>query len=148
MKDDSVYLRHILRCMQRIEADTSGGYYFFVDSPTHQDAVMRNLQIMAESTERLSDEIKATHPEIPWRAIAAFRNVLAHDYLGIDLDVIWDVVTHDLPHSGTQFNRCSPPTKVCASNLQSANEDSSSCSRPEEAASLVKRSRKMGSRWM
>lgn len=50
MRDDTVYLRHILGCIRRIEEDTSNGYEFFLKSPTHQDAVMRNLQIMAEST--------------------------------------------------------------------------------------------------
>lgn len=75
MKDDFVYLQHILHCIQRIEEDSSNGYEFFSASPTHQDAVMRNLQIMAESTQRLSEAIKDTHPEAPWRAIAGFRNV-------------------------------------------------------------------------
>lgn len=97
MKDESVYLQHILHCIQRIEEDSSNGYEFFLTSPTHQDAVMRNLQVMAESTQRLSDTIKAMQPEAPWRAIAAFRNVLVHNYLGVDLDVVWDVVKRDVP---------------------------------------------------
>jgi uncharacterized protein with HEPN domain len=97
VKRDSVYLHHILDCIRRIEADTAGGYHFFLDSTTHQDAVMRNLQIMAESTQRLSDELKASHSEVPWQSIAGFRNVLVHDYLGIDLDIVWDVVKRDLP---------------------------------------------------
>jgi uncharacterized protein with HEPN domain len=91
-------LHHILDCIRRIEEDTTGGYEFFLTSPIHQDAVMRNLQIMAESTQRLSDELKATYPRVPWQAIAGFRNVLVHDYLGIDLDIVWDVVSRDVPH--------------------------------------------------
>jgi uncharacterized protein with HEPN domain len=97
VRDDAVYLQHILNCIQRLEADTSSGYEFFLTSPTHQDAVMRNLQIMAESTQRLSDEIKASQPQVPWKAIAAFRNVLVHDYLGVDIDIVWDVVNRDVP---------------------------------------------------
>jgi uncharacterized protein with HEPN domain len=97
VKADLLYLRYILDCIQRIEQDTAGGYATFLASRTHQDAVMRNLQVMAESTQRLSDELKATKPEVPWQAIAAFRNVLVHNYLGIDLDIVWDVVTHDVP---------------------------------------------------
>ena len=62
-----------------------------------QDAVVRNLQIMAESSQRLSDEEKSKHPAIPWRDIAGFRNILVHDYLGLDLDIIWSVVEQDLP---------------------------------------------------
>jgi uncharacterized protein with HEPN domain len=97
VKDDSVYLRHILDCIGRIEEDTAGGRAFFLMARTHQDAVMRNLQVMAESTQRLSPETKTLHPEVPWQSIAAFRNVLVHDYLGVDLDIVWDVVERDLP---------------------------------------------------
>lgn len=97
MRDDSVYLHHILDCIRRIEEDTAEGYKFFLAARTHQDAVIRNLQVMAESTQRLSGGLKARHPEIPWRAIAGFRNVLVHDYLGIDLDIVWDVVKRDIP---------------------------------------------------
>jgi len=63
-----------------------------------QDAVLRNLQTMAEATERLSDAAKATHPEVEWRTIAAFRNVLVHDYLGVDLEKIWEIVQRDVPN--------------------------------------------------
>ena len=62
-----------------------------------KDAVICNLQTIAESTQRLSDAIKATEPKIPWRAIAGFRNVLVHDYFGIDLEIVWGVVGQDLP---------------------------------------------------
>jgi uncharacterized protein with HEPN domain len=66
-------------------------------SHTLQDAVLRNLQTMSESTQRLSDALKAAHPEIEWRRIAAFRNVLVHDYLGIDLETVWEIVRRDVP---------------------------------------------------
>jgi uncharacterized protein with HEPN domain len=97
VKEDSVYLHHILHCIQRVEADTSNGYQFFLASPTHQDAAMRNLQLMAESTQRLSHALKSAHSEVPWKAIAAFRNVLVHDYLGVDVEIVWDVIVRDLP---------------------------------------------------
>ena len=58
---------------------------------------MRNLQVLAESTQRLSDGSKARRPEVDWRAIAGFRNVLVHDYLGVDAAAIWKVVQADLP---------------------------------------------------
>jgi uncharacterized protein with HEPN domain len=62
-----------------------------------QDAVMRNLQTLAESSQRLSESAKMTQPKVDWRAIAGFRNVLVHDYLGLDLDAIWLVIENDLP---------------------------------------------------
>jgi uncharacterized protein with HEPN domain len=52
---------------------------------------------MAESSQRLSDASKARAPEVPWRAISGFRNIIVHDYLGVDLDVVWQVVAVDLP---------------------------------------------------
>lgn len=57
MKEDSVYLNHILDCIDRIEADVADGIESFMTSHTHQDAVLRNLQVLAESTQHLTDEI-------------------------------------------------------------------------------------------
>ena len=51
---------------------------------------------MAESTQRLSESLKAQYSDVEWRRIAAFRNVLVHNYLGVDMDRIWDVVEHDV----------------------------------------------------
>ena len=62
-----------------------------------QDAVIRNLQTLTESSQRLSDELKATEPQIPWRELAGFRNVIVHGYLGVDLGAVWLVVEQDLP---------------------------------------------------
>ena len=52
---------------------------------------------MPESTQRLSDDLKAMCPEVEWHRIAAFRNVLVHDYLGIDIERIWEIIQRDLP---------------------------------------------------
>jgi len=96
MKDDTVYLRHILDCIRRIEENVRQGREHFLASHTLQDAVLRNLQTMAESTQRLSDDLKATHSEIEWLRIAAFRNVLVHDYLGIDVERVWEITQRDV----------------------------------------------------
>ena len=98
MKDDFVYLQHIRECIQRIEDDTAGGIEAFRSSRTHQDAVLRNLQVLAESCQRLSEERKSRWQQVEWKRIAAFRNVLVHDYLGLDLARIWQVIQHDVPH--------------------------------------------------
>lgn len=97
MKDDIVYLRHIMECIRRIEENVAEGRERFLESHTLQDAVLRNLQTMAESTQRLSDDLKATRPEIEWYRIAAFRNVLVHDYLGIDVERVWEITQRDVP---------------------------------------------------
>ena len=62
-----------------------------------QDAVLRNLQVMVESTQRLSDALKSAHPEIDWRQIAGFRNIVVHSYLNVEPDRVWLVVEQDLP---------------------------------------------------
>jgi uncharacterized protein with HEPN domain len=97
MKDDVAYLSHILECIRRIREDVAEGQDAFLASHTLQDAVLRNLQTMSESTQRLSDELKAAHPEVDWYRISAFRNVLVHDYLGIDIETIWEIVRRDVP---------------------------------------------------
>ena len=96
-KDDTVYLQHILECIRRIEEDIAEGRERFMSSHTLQDAVLRNLQVIAESTQRLSQAVKATQPDIEWQKIAAFRNIVVHDYLGIDLETVWDITQRDVP---------------------------------------------------
>ena len=97
MKDERLYLIHILEGIDRIQSYTSDGEAEFSSSILVQDAVLRNLQTLSESTMRLSDSLKSTKPGVPWTSIAGFRNVVAHGYLDIDLNLIWDIVTHDIP---------------------------------------------------
>ncbi|MGH9397571.1 MAG: HepT-like ribonuclease domain-containing protein [Terriglobia bacterium] len=97
MKDDSIYLRHILECIRRIEEDTRAGRDGFFGSHTLQDAVLRNLQVLSESTQHLPDSLKNFHPDIEWGRIGAFRNLLVHNYLGIDLENVWEIVQQDVP---------------------------------------------------
>jgi uncharacterized protein with HEPN domain len=85
VKDDRVYLIHICECIERIERYTEdGAEVFFADTKT-QDAVLRNLHILSESTQHLSKTLKVSHPEVDWRGLSGFRNILVHDYLGINL---------------------------------------------------------------
>jgi uncharacterized protein with HEPN domain len=97
VKDDRLYLDHVLDCIRRINRYCGGGEQTFRESELIQDAVLRNLQTLAESTQRISDRLKALHPEVDWRAIAGFRNVLVHDYLGINLARVWEIVSLHLP---------------------------------------------------
>lgn len=92
-------------CIERIREYTAGERARFEASRLIQDAVIRNLQTLAESSQRLSDGIKATEPQIPWRELAGFRNVIVHGYLGIDLVAVWLVVDQDLPPLGAALAR-------------------------------------------
>ncbi|MGD9548632.1 MAG: DUF86 domain-containing protein [Candidatus Krumholzibacteriia bacterium] len=97
MKSDKLYLQHILEMIDRIDAAIAIGREAFIASHLHQDAVLRNLHTMTETTQRLSAGLKDEHPEVEWATLSAFRNVLVHDYLGIDIDLVWTVVTRDIP---------------------------------------------------
>ena len=101
MKDDTVYLRYIFEMIRRVEENTRQGKEAFMASHTLQDAVLRNLQTMSETTQRLSEDLKGTRPDVEWAKIAAFRNVLVHDYLGIDFERIWNITQNDVPRLKT-----------------------------------------------
>lgn len=98
MKNDEVYLRHILDAIGRIEDYTSGiDQASFSGSTLLQDAVYRQLEIIGEASRRVSDELKERHDDIPWRSMIGLRNRIAHEYIDLDIEVIWDVVRNDLP---------------------------------------------------
>lgn len=97
MKDDTIYLVHIRECVNRIEGYIKGGRQEFLKSLMVQDAVLRNLQVMAESCQHLSEKLKSNNPQIDWNGLSGFRNVLVHDYLGVDLERVWILVEKRLP---------------------------------------------------
>lgn len=68
----------------------------FMNSPIVQDAVIRNFENIGESVKQISDELKEIYKDIPWRRIAGFRDVLAHNYLSVDMTEVWNVIENDL----------------------------------------------------
>jgi len=97
VKDDRLYLDHILDAIDRVEEIASAGREVFLSSWLPQDAALRNLQTMAESTQKLSAGAKALHPGVDWGRIARVRNVLTHGYLDIDLEIVWSIMREDMP---------------------------------------------------
>ena len=105
MRDDKLYLIHIAECIAKIESYVSKiDKDSFLDSTLVQDAVIRNLQVLAESTQKLSEKIKLSNSEIDWYKIAGFRNILVHDYLGVDMVTIWNIIEKEIPNLKKAFN--------------------------------------------
>jgi uncharacterized protein with HEPN domain len=98
MKDDSVYLRHILDAIAQIESYLDGvSADQFQKTRLIQDGVLRQLEIMGEACRYLSDDIRQDHPEVPWRQIVGLRNRVIHAYFSVNTEIIWEITKDDLP---------------------------------------------------
>ena len=98
MKDDSIYIDHILNSINRILSYISGkDQTSFGEDQVTQDAVVRQLEIVGEATKRISKEFRAKYPDIPWSDMAGMRDVLIHGYDIVDLNEVWKTVNVDVP---------------------------------------------------
>jgi len=97
VKEDRPYLEHIREAIQRIRSYTADGWEAFSRNTMAQDAVVRNFQVIGEATKQISEATRQRHPDIPWRQIAGFRDVLIHDYMGVNLRRVWNVIDQHLP---------------------------------------------------
>ena len=97
MKSDRMYLEHILECLEKILRFSADGKESFFQDDRTQDAVIRNFEIIGEAAKRLSDDVRCQYPDIPWADIAGFRDVLIHDYMGVKLELVWNVIENHLP---------------------------------------------------
>lgn len=93
-----IFLSHALECIDHIGEYTEGKReIFFADRKTC-DAVLRNLEIIGQSLKDYGLEaLEATRPDIRWRRVGGFRNVLAHEYMALDLDLVWEIISAHLP---------------------------------------------------
>lgn len=95
-KDPRVYLAHIMECIQKIERFSQDGKERFLEDELICYAVLWNFEVIGEAAKQLDDSYRSSHPEIPWRSIAGLRDVLIHQYEGIDLEKVWAIVEKDL----------------------------------------------------
>lgn len=96
-KDARVYLAQILDRIERITRYTASGCDGFLADPMVQDAVIRNLEVIGEAAKRIPDDYRLEHAHVPWRSLAALRDVLIHQYEGVSLPEVWAVVEDHLP---------------------------------------------------
>jgi len=123
-KDPRVYLAHIMECIQKIERFTQGGKGRFLEDELVQDAVLRNFEVIGEAAKRLDEVYRASHPEIPWRAIAGLRDVLIHQYEGVELERVWAIVEKDLPGLKQSIAGLLPPLEQLEREIAGDDESS------------------------
>jgi uncharacterized protein with HEPN domain len=92
------YVDDMIRFARKVLANVEGlDQAVFVESDLTYDATLRNLELLGEAAAHVPEDVRAAHPEVPWRLIVATRNRLIHGYLGIDDDTVWSIIRDDVP---------------------------------------------------
>ena len=98
MKDDHIYLRHILESIERVREFTRGvSEERFLKDALVQSAVIRQLEIIGEAVKNLSPSFRKRHKNVPWKDISGLRDKLSHGYFGVDISLVWGICEKDLP---------------------------------------------------
>ena len=95
-----VFAEDILEAMDKIERYIASlTYQVFAQNEMIVDAVIRNLEIIGEASRNIPEDVKGRHPHIPWRRMIGLRNLIIHQYFGVDLDIIWEIISKNLPET-------------------------------------------------
>ncbi len=97
-RDYKIYLNDILIAIEKIENYKKGiSDKEFVEEDLVIDAIIRNLEIIGEAAKKIPIDIKRKYPKIEWKKISGLRNILIHEYFGIDLEIVWDIIANKIP---------------------------------------------------
>ena len=97
-RDASLFVDDMIAACEKIERYVARRPRSVFESDEQAfDAVLKNLEVIGEAAKRIPAEIKCSHPEIAWRDIASLRDIIVHEYFGLDLDIVWDVVANRVP---------------------------------------------------
>jgi len=98
MKSDKVYLRHILEAVEKIESYLAGiSYEDFSKNSMAIDAVVRELEIIGEASNNLTERFREEHPDMFWAKMKAMRNFIIHEYFAVNTKIVWDTCKNNLP---------------------------------------------------
>jgi uncharacterized protein with HEPN domain len=97
MRDDRERLLDIQEAIDNIKKYAVRGRQAFGEDELVQSWVIRQLQILGEAATKISDDFQDRYPDMPWHKIIGMRNILVHDYFGIDVNIIWSIVEKDMP---------------------------------------------------
>ena len=101
---DIIRLEHIIQAIERIKRYTLGKRFDdFVKDDMMYYAVVKNIEIIGEAANLLTNEFKSEHPDTQWKLITGMRNYIVHEYFQVDNTVIWDVIQNDLPYLEAQI---------------------------------------------
>lgn len=105
-RGDRELLSDILEAIRRVDLYVAGmDTDQFMDDLKTQDAVIRALEIVGEATKRLSESLRERHLQIPWKGMAGLRDRLIHQYFGVNLDIVWQIATEELPPVGAHLQQ-------------------------------------------
>jgi len=97
-RDHLLFLEDILEAIAKIERYTQGlSFETFRENDMAVDAVIRNFEVIGEAVRHIPDNIKERYPDVEWKEAAGFRNILIHDYFGIDVEAVWDTMKNNIP---------------------------------------------------
>lgn len=122
MKDPRVYLASILECIGWIQEYVKEGKESFLKQRIIQDAVIRNFEVMGEAAKRITPEYREQHSDVPWRMMVAFRDVLIHNYEGVDIERVWAIIEQELPVLKAAISAILPPLDQLEADLAGEDE--------------------------